>query len=240
MTQHRTVLWFAGILAAVAVGGCRDGAAPGSRVTGVQVARSGGGNQVLVEFKRPASADLESFFGAGVTLDLASAPQLMEGKISGNSLDTRMTPFTLSLEPSAEFYDDKDPHSDPLCETEWLEAILDAAAANGGSLDGSLEIGASWKPGSGLGMNLSFIVAIDPWEYLIQVPGFGRQEDRLIQVNAERTVLAMRGGYLRVFRRELGQHAGTLGGPWSGYQLCLVNSDGSNGFVDFEIWVSTP
>lgn len=247
MTRHRgrLVSWFVGILVAVAIGGCQDGAAPGPDVTVGPLTKrgggsgGGGGSEVLVEFKRPASAELESFFRPGVTLDLASSAQTMNGQISGSSINTKMSPFRLILEPSAEFYDDKDPRSDPVCPTEWLEAILDAATANGGWLDGSLEIKA-WSRGTGdLGVGLSFIVPIDPDEYLIQVGGiYGRQEDRLIQANAERTVLAMRDGYPRVYRRELGPHAGTLGGTWSGNQRCLQNADKSNGFVDFEIWVS--
>jgi len=42
MAQHRgrTISWSASVLAAVAIGGCQDTAAPGPRVTGVQVARN--------------------------------------------------------------------------------------------------------------------------------------------------------------------------------------------------------
>lgn len=195
-----------------------------------------GGQQVVIAFRRPASAELESFFADVATLDFASAPQPVQGKINGYSIQTKMTPFTLSLEPSAEFYDDKDPRSDPLCETEWFEVMLEAAAANGGSLDGSLEVDASWSTDL-ISISVWFIVALDPWEYAIRVPMHGPQEDRLIQVNGERTVLALREGYPRFWRRRLGPNAGTLGGNWPDAQMCLMNSDRSNGFMDFEIWV---
>ena len=172
MTQHRgrMVIWCAGILAAVAIGGCQDSAAPGPPVTGVQMARGGGGNQVVVEFKRPPSAELESFFADVATLDFASAPQPLPGKIGKYSIQTQPAPFTLSLESMAGFADGKDPQNDPACETEWFEIILDAAAANGGSLDGSLEIGASWDQQLNVGIGVIFSVTVGEWEYAIRVP----------------------------------------------------------------------
>jgi len=198
---------------------------------------TGGGNQIFVEFKRPASAELESFFRPAVTPDFASAPQPVDGTINEYSIQTKPTPFTLSLEPSAEFYDGKDPHTDPGCETEWLETILDAAAANGGSLDGSLELEVSWDQELNVktGITVRFIVAIAPWEYLMRFPTYGGVEDELVQVDGERTVLAARDKWYLIMRRKLG----TKGGNWQDGQRCLMSSNRSNGLVDAEIWVWT-
>ncbi|MGD2216800.1 MAG: hypothetical protein PVJ64_08585 [Gemmatimonadales bacterium] len=195
----------------------------------------GGGNEVMVEFKQPESGELGGFFSAVATLDYASAQQPVQGKHNENNIETKFSPFTLSLEPRAEFYDGKDPYNDPLCETEFLETILDAAAANGGSLDGSLEIEAQWDHPISILIGVRFIVAVDKWEYKITIPQPGSPgQDRLIQTDDERTILAIRDGHFQIRRRKLGRK-----GTWWEMEQCFVDSDlvPSNGLMDLEIWV---
>jgi hypothetical protein len=81
---------------------------------------TGGGNAVMVEFRQPESGLLGDFFAAVATLDYASAPQPVQGKVNENSIQTKSSPFTLSMEPATQFYDGKDPNNDPLCETGFL------------------------------------------------------------------------------------------------------------------------
>lgn len=84
-----------------------------------------------------------------------------------------------------------------------METILGAAAANGGSLDGSLEIEAQWdKPNTPI--DVRFTVAVDEWEYKITIlqPGSPGQ-DRLIQTSDERN--AIRDGHFQIRRRRLGR-----------------------------------
>jgi hypothetical protein len=78
------------------------------------------------------------------------------------------------------------------------------------------------------------MVALDPWGYLITIPvGGSPGYDRGIQMDSERTILAMRHGHFEVRRRKLGRK-----GTWWEMQRCLVDaSDRSNGLMDFEIWV---
>lgn len=194
---------------------------------------TGGGNEVMVEFLSPESAEFETFFSGVASLDYGSARQPIQGKHNENSIETKYTPFTLQMEPRGAFYDGKDPSADPGCETEFLETILDAAAANGGSLDGSLNVEAFWGQDNSL-ITVRFIVAVGQWEYMIRTPMSGPAEDKSVQVGSEYTTLAARHSHHSIVRRRLGRK-----GTWWEQQRCLVDPSAvpSNGLMDFEVRV---
>jgi len=194
---------------------------------------TGGGNQIMVEFVRPASADLAGFFG-GATLDFSSAPQAVEGKINENSIQTKSTSFTLQVEPATEFLDGRDP-SDPSCGMlPFLETLLTAAAANGGYLTGSLEITAQWDHPITTVLGVHFMVAVGDYEYDLGIPqGGDAGSDRIVRPTEMGTMLAMRNGHFDIRRRELGRK-----GTWWEINRCYVTSDPPNGLVEFEIMVT--
>lgn len=196
----------------------------------------GSGSVIMVEFKRPESGEVEDFFTAGQTMDFVSEAQPVDGRHRMTSIDTKYSPFTLTFEPKADLFDGKDPENDEVCETDWLvNEILSAAAANGGWLKGLLKITADWDQRNfGDRVFAQFIVTVDPNEYEITIPmPASPAQDTRVQDSADgtHTILAIRDGHFQIRWREVGQT-----GTWWGLQRCLVS--GSNGIMDFEIWVS--
>jgi hypothetical protein len=191
-----------------------------------------GENEVLVEFKQTASADLTSFFSSAVTLDFTSERQRVQGKHNENSIETKSTPFTLSLEPSIDFFDARD-RNDARCATGYLDTLLIAAAGNGGALSGWLEISAQWDHPITSVIAVHFRVEVGEYEYQMSIPlGGDSGVDRVILPGDPYTVLALRNGHFDIRRRERGRK-----GTWWEMERCYITTDPPNGLVEFEAWV---
>jgi hypothetical protein len=195
----------------------------------------GASNTLVVEFRQTPSAELEAFFG-GVTLDFVSEPQPVQGRFGEKTLETKFSPFTLTLEPRASFYDGWVANEE-VCTTGFLETILNSAEQNGGSLDGSLKLLADWDDvANGTYVFAQFRVAVGDYEYEITTPQPGSPgEDHLIPPpTATQAVLALTTGHFDIRRRELGTK-----GTWWEIERCFVSpSRQPQGPIDFEVWVT--
>lgn len=210
--------------------GCQD--VPPTALVEPSFARGGNGgggpNTVWVQFRETPSDAVADYFSAGTTLDFTSDAVEVPGRLSQSSLSTKLSPFTLTIEPEAQLLDGKIPDED--CETGFLEDLLGEAAANDNQLEGSLEVEATWDPSL---ITVRFQTTIEPYEYLLRMPSLGDTgEHQHAFSNGESATLALDEGHFSISRRESGRK-----GTWWELERCVVYSDYRNGILDFEVTV---
>lgn len=190
----------------------------------------GGPSTVWVQFRETPSVAAEGYFSPGTTLDFTSDAIEVQGRLNQSSLSTKSSPLvTLTMEPEAQLLDGKIRDED--CETAFFEDLLGEAAANGGELEGSLQVEANWDPAL---ITVRFQTTIEQYEYLLRMPSLGDTgEHQHAFYNGESATLAVNEGHFSISRRESGRK-----GTWWELERCLVYPDYRNGILDFEVSVS--
>jgi hypothetical protein len=202
----------------------------------------GAGNTLLVEIRGTPSGELEGFFGEA-TPDFVSEMQEVVGKFDDNRIETKFSPFTLTLEPLDRFYDGWVANAEA-CETGFLETILTAAAEGSlnvkgdpGVAEGSLKLYAEWDLRQGFSSVFAwFRVAVGDDEYEIRTPQAGSpgEDHRILRPTATQATVALTTGHFDIRWRKLGTK-----GTWWGIERCFVSPTRQpQGPMDFEVWVS--